>query len=367
LGNDKISLVAEKMISSSRSARHRRITPVRRVLLWLLVLLPAPGIGYGAEAARKTYLITSSMGDKVIPYIIAQRLGFYVDEGFQLQLVLARASAGIQGLVGGSADYINHSSATAAILRGLPLRILLIESDKPAHYVVTSSKITSFKDLHGKIVGVDDVAGNAGLLAREILNKNGIKPSDVKLRVIGPPAYRLQALLSGTVDATLLNYVMANQAQSRGYRILAFSGDFVQEVGPSLVTSLTKIKTAPEDVYGVVKATLKGILIMYQNPQESMKYFMEVQAIQDVEFASAAWQARLNRASDAARAGTATREAMLSTIEQFEGQLKTAKAELGGKGSLTPELAFDFSFADRAYRELKSEGWDAKRYTYKAR
>jgi ABC-type nitrate/sulfonate/bicarbonate transport system substrate-binding protein len=330
-------------------------------------LLLATEIGYGAEAAKKTYLITSSMGDKVIPYLIAQRLGFYADEGFQLQLVLARASAGIQGLLGGSADYINHSSATAAILRGLPLRILLIDSDRPAHYVVTSPKISSFKDLHGKIVGVDDVAGNAGLLAREILNKNGIKPSDIKLRVIGPPAYRFQALLSGTVDATLLNYVMANQAQSKGYRILAFSGDFVQEIGPNLVTSVTKIKTAPEDVYGIVKATLKGLLMMYQNPQEAIKYFMEVQGIQDVEFARAAWQARLSRASDAARSGTGTREAMQSTIEQFEGQLKTAKAEVEAKDPVTPELVFDFSFAHRAYRELKSEGWDPKRYTYKKR
>jgi hypothetical protein len=106
---------------------------------------------------------------------------------------------------------------------------------------------------------------------------------------------------------------------------------------------------------------------MYQNPQESMKYFMEVQGIQDAEFARAAWQARLDRASDAARAGTATREAMLSTMDQFEGQLKTAKADLGAKSALTPELAFDFSFAERAQRQLKSEGWDAKKFTYKNR
>ena len=50
------------------------------------------------------------------------------------------------------------------------------------------------------------------------------------------------ALLAGTVDATLMSYGQAKQAEVKGYRILAYSGDFVSALAANLETSDDKIQ-----------------------------------------------------------------------------------------------------------------------------
>jgi ABC-type nitrate/sulfonate/bicarbonate transport system substrate-binding protein len=157
---------------------------------------------------------------------------------------------------------------------------------------------------------------------------------------------------------------MAKQAQSKGYRIVAFSGDFISEVSPNLATTYTKIKSSPDEVYRVVRATLKGMLFMYQNAEESVKFSMEVQGIQDPVIGKDSWQARLKRSSEAARTGRASDEAMAATIETVQRQLELGGAPLKSKTLLKPEDFEDFSFAKRAYDELNKEGWNSTKYRY---
>jgi ABC-type nitrate/sulfonate/bicarbonate transport system substrate-binding protein len=327
-------------------------------------ILFGAGLGFSAEPLKQTYIMTSSMSEKILPYVIGQRLGFYRQEGFDVDVVLVRGSVAIQGVMAGSADYINHTSIFPAIMRGIPLRMLLVDSDKPTFYLVTSPKIASFRDLVGKTLAIDDFAGNAGLIARELLSKNAVPVNEVKFRVLGPPPYRLQALLGDIVDGTLLNYVMSKQAQSKGYRILAYSGDFISEVGPNLATTHTKIKNSPEEVYRVVKATLKGMLFMYQNAEEAVKFSMEVQGMQDPVVGKDSWSARLRRSSEAARVGRASDEAMATTMETVQRQLELGGAPLKSRTTLKPEDFQDFSFAKRAYDEIKNEGWNSAKYRY---
>ena len=318
---------------------------------------------FAAQATKKIYLTTSSMADKILANGIARHFGFYRDEGLEVEIVLTRASVAIQGLLGGAADYINHTSVTPAIMRGTPLKILLVDSDKPTHYFVVSNKISSAKDLAGKSVGIDDFAGSAGLIARELVVRQGVQPNQVNFRVIGPPPFRLQALMAGLVDATLLNYNLAKYAQTKGFRTLIYSGDLISEIGPSLATTQAKIKNASDEVYGMVKATLKGYLVMYENPDEALKFFMQAQKLDDVASAKDSWQARLQRTSDASRAGMASNEAIADTLQQIRSQLETGGAPLQGK-DVRPESVYDFGFAKRALAELKAEKWDPKKFRY---
>jgi ABC-type nitrate/sulfonate/bicarbonate transport system substrate-binding protein len=336
---------------------------IQALICCIFFLLLSTGFSLGAEPPKKIYLTTSSVADKIIANVISQQLGFYKDEGIELEIVLTRASVAIQGLLGGAADYINHTSVTPAIMRGTPLKVLLIDSDKPTHYFVTSSKVSAMKDLIGKSIGIDDFAGNAGLLARELLVRQGLSPNQVNLRVIGPPPFRLQALLGGVVDATLLNYSLARYAQTKGFRTLVYTGDLISELGPSLATTQAKLKNAPEEVYGMVKATLKGYLIMYENPEEGLKFFMQVQSLNDVASARDAWQARLKRTSEASRAGMASDEAMADTLQQVKRQLEIGGAPLQAK-ELRSDTVYDFTIARRALAELKAENWDPKKYRY---
>ena len=139
--------------------------------------------------------------------------------------------------------------------------------------------------------------------------------ADVKLRVFGEPNLRLSALLTESVDATMLSYEQVKRAQAKGYRMLAYSGDHISALSASLCTTDARIKELPDEVYRVVRATLKGQLFWYRNP-ETIKFLMEALALSDEAEVKDIWEERTRRASEVAQIGRATEEAMLTNIDE---------------------------------------------------
>ena len=82
--------------------------------------------------------------------------------------------------------------------------------------------------------------------------------------------------MGGAVDATLVSYGAAQHAQTKGFRVLAYSGDYVSALSANLESTDDKIQNAPDEVYRVVKATLKGQLFFHRNANEATKFVMEV-------------------------------------------------------------------------------------------
>jgi ABC-type nitrate/sulfonate/bicarbonate transport system substrate-binding protein len=318
-----------------------------------------------AQSVKTQRVMTRAVGQNLIIYEIGERLGFYRQEGLRVELILARLSTATQAVLGGSADYVNHGSAIGAILRGLPMRVLLVDSDRPPHFIVVRSGISTMKDLIGKTVGIDDFAGAAGMLVRTTIEKSGIPVEKVNMRVIGPPPFRFQALLSGLVDAAPLNFIMSKAAERQGFRILVYTGDFTLDVQLTAAAPITNILNSQTEIYRFIKASLKAQLFFFENPNdEAFKFFVELERYTDLEAAKDAWQARLMRTSENARTGVLDHKTMLETINQWTEQLKLGGAPLKSDGRFRPEDVYDFSVAKRAYDDVRREGFDPKKYHY---
>ena len=81
------------------------------------------------------------------------------------------------------------------------------------------------KQLNGKTVAISDASGNSTLLF-------GSSSPEWRCRrnraVAGSRrAVGAVGVLGGAVDATMITIGMARQAQAKGFRILAYSGDYV--------------------------------------------------------------------------------------------------------------------------------------------
>jgi ABC-type nitrate/sulfonate/bicarbonate transport system substrate-binding protein len=228
--------------------------------------------------------------------------------------------------------------------------------------LVSSPKIKSLNELAGKTVAISDYSGNSFLIMKDLLARTGVPISSVKLRAFGEATLRLNALLTDTVDATMLSYESIRAAESKGYHVLAYSGDYISSLSANLCTSDARIKELPDEVYRVTKATLKGQLFWYRNP-ETVKFLMEALAISDEAAAREIWVERTKRASEIAQLGRATNEAILTNIERVVEQIRLAGAVPKVK-DLTPEQVYDFSFVKRAYDELTAQKWDAMKYRY---
>jgi ABC-type nitrate/sulfonate/bicarbonate transport system substrate-binding protein len=334
-------------------------------LLLSILLLPTSA-AFGAESIKPVRMITRALGDSIVIYEIGVKLGFYAEEGIKLETILAKVSTGTQAVLGDSADYVNHGSIVPAILRGVPMRVLLVDTDKPTAYIVTSPNIVSFKDLIGKTIAIEDFNGANALMVRDTLVANGIPLHSVSLRVLGPPPFRLQGLLSGAVDAAPLNFLQSRQAQQQGFRILAYTGDFTSDIQVTAATATKKIQASPNEVYKFVKATLKAQLFFFENPNdEAFKIYAEVNKLPDPIQARDVYNARLKRSSELVRIGRVSDETVMQTIERVREQLKLAGTPLKTERPIRTDELVDFSFAKRAYDEIKNEGWDKKKHSYR--
>ena len=333
------------------------------ILLFVIFFLFGATPTVDAQSLKKVRIASKGSGEPLLAYTIPQRLGFYREEGLDSEVIVTRGTVTTQVVVRGAVDYSNGGSIPA-ILAGARLKILLISADKPAQYLVSSPKITSIKQLSGKTVAISDSAGNSTLLLYELLKKNGVPIDSVRVRALGEQAVRFGALLSGAVDATTISYSLVVPAQAKGFNILAYTGDYVSALSANLETTDDKIRSFPDEVYKVVKATLKGQMFFHRNPNEAIKFIMEVLRLSDPGEAREIWTERTKQASEMAKMGRAREEAMTANIERVREQMRIANAPTKVKGPVPLDQVYDFSFVKRAYEEIRASKWDASRYEY---
>src|SRR5499427_6523981 len=333
------------------------------ILLFVIFFLFGATPTVDAQSLKKVRIASKGSGEPLLAYTIPQRLGFYREEGLDVDVIVTRGTVTTQVIVSGAVDYSNGGSIPA-ILGGARLKILQVSTDKPSQYLVVSPKITSMKQLNGKTVAISDSSGNSTLLFRELLSKNGVAVETVQLRTLGEPSVRLGALLAGTVDATMITIGNAKQAQTKGFRILAYSGDYVSALSANLETNDDKIQRSPDEVYKVVKATLKGQLFYHRNPNEAAKFVMEVLRISNFNDAKEIWQERDKQASELAKIGQASDEVMMVNIDRMREQMRVVGAATRLKGPVSLDQVYDFSFVKRAYEEIRTSKWDPMRYEY---
>ena len=337
---------------------------MKRIILGLgLVFCSVVSQAFGAEALKKIRIASKGAGETLLPYLIPQRLGFYREEGLDVDVIVTRGTVTTQVVVSGAVDYSNGGSIPA-ILAGARLKILLINTDKPAQHLVSSAKIASMKQLAGKTIAVSDASGNSTLLLREMLSKNGVAVESVQMRPLGEQAVRFGALMGGAVDATMVSFSLAKQAQNKGFRILAYSGDHVSSLSANLESTDDKIQNSPAEVYRIVKATLKGHLYFHRNPNETVKFIMEALRSSNANEAREIWGERFKQASELAQMGRASDEALMTNIERVRDQMKMVGASSRIKENLALDQVYDFSFVKKAYEEIRASKWDAMRYDY---
>ncbi len=335
------------------------------IRLFIVVLLSCGALApaFGAEALKKIRIASKAPGEALLPYLIAQRFGFYREEGFDVDVIVTRGTVTTQVVVSGAVDYGNGGSIPA-ILGGARMKIIQISTDKPSQYLVVAPKITHMKQMAGKVIATSDASGNSTLLLRELLIKNGIALDTVQMRALGEPSMRSGALVSGTVDATMISIGMARQLQAKGFRILAYSGDYVSALSANLETTDDKIQTARDEIQRVVRATLKGQIFSYRNANEAVRFVMELLRLSDFNEAREIHRQRDKEASDLAKIGQASEESMVANIERVREQMRAMGAPTRVKGAVSVDQVYDFSFVKKAYEEIRASKWDPMRYEY---
>lgn len=146
-----------------------------------------------------------------LPTTLADRLGYYKDEGLDVKLEdLQGGSKALQALQGGSVDvvsgYYDHTIQMQAKKRDITAFVNMLRY--PSLVLAVSPKasrpINSPADLKGAKVGVTAPGSSTDFFLKYLLVRSGLQPTDAAPQAVGGDASAVAAMENGQVDAAVM-------------------------------------------------------------------------------------------------------------------------------------------------------------------
>lgn len=237
------------------------------VNLWILgfvflAVAALPRLAQGAEVSQVVKLHLPGLSTSSLPFLIADDLGFYKEEGIRVELTRLRTAGGIQALVAGSLDasQIVGPTTLAAILGGAPLKVVMVFNDKPTFKLYVKKQFRRFADLKGTKLGSTTPGSTNDRLLKIVLEKNGLDwRKDLSLIYIGATDVMFKSLQAGAIDGVALTPPATLFAEELGFHSLF---NFITEVGAlqgGVATSSVFLSGRRDTAHRFLGATLKGL------------------------------------------------------------------------------------------------------------
>ena len=178
-------------------------------LLFSLCLLLAASLAHAAPEKQK---VTIAVGGKAalyyLPLTLAERLGYFKDEGLDVQILdFAGGAKSLQAMMGGSADVVAGGFDHVIILRARGQKLQgFVQLVATPSLVLGVSKARaptyrSPRDLKGMKVGVTAPGSSTHIFLNHLLASVGLGPDDVAVIGVGTGPTAVAAMRSGQIDA----------------------------------------------------------------------------------------------------------------------------------------------------------------------
>ncbi len=160
------------------------------------------------EKPKVAIAVGGKAGFYYLPLTIAERLGYFKDEGLDVEISdFEGGSKALQAVVGGSADVVSGAweNTIDQQPKGLNMQGFVLMGRYPAISVgVVKAKAASYKspkDLKGMKIGVSAPGSSTNRMVLHLLAKDGLKGEDVSFIGVGTAAGAVAAATSGQLDA----------------------------------------------------------------------------------------------------------------------------------------------------------------------
>lgn len=262
-------------------------------LMAAILLLLCAGLlwaGGGAEQEmRKTSLLLNwkILGDHA-PYFVAQKMGWYTEEGLEVDIMLGQGSGfSIQSVDTGKADFAIADTPVGITGRAQGAKVkvvsmLFARSPNCMHFWKDSG-IKEPKDLVGKTVGVPATDAQK-VMFPAFAKLIGIDPATVKFVSIAPAA-KTAALATRQVDV-IFDYYTGRPMHEKGVPpdqlvSIMWSDYGFQSYSNAIFTSDGMVEKDPELIKRFLRASLRGWEYTLKNPEEAIKILAEYHPINE--------------------------------------------------------------------------------------
>lgn len=218
--------------------------------------------------------VTSISASNWIPWL-AKEAKIYEKNGLDVELILLKGSGQTStAILSGSifASPVALPTVMLADLGGADLVNIAHTVPGVQSKLLVKQEIKRPEDLKGKRIATSSLGSLGDFLFRYILRKHGIDPNrDVTWLSVGTPPERLQALVSGAIDAADVSYPSDAQGERMGYRALFDAGKEVVYPSMSIVTRRKTTREDRDTVARMVRAHVEGIAYLKSHKDFSLK------------------------------------------------------------------------------------------------
>ena len=186
----------------------------------------------------------------------------------------------------------------------------------------------------------------ADLALRAVAKQDGVDPDRELSRLqMGGAAARYAALVSGSVDATILTLPYNLQAEKAGYKDLLWFGERLELPLSGLAVRDESIQKNPKQVFGMIRAVFRAMAFAAANREETIQILINWLKL-DREVAARSYELGKRSWSDG---GVVSDAAVQTLVDQSILELKS-------KDLVPLDNVRNWSFAERARREMEKIG-----------
>ena len=341
----------------------RRLFLVTLVMLTMGMLSNSPAQAQGTLEKQK---ISIAVGSKslfyYLPLTIAERLGYFKDEGLNVEISdFPGGAKALQALIGGSADMTSGSfehtinmqakgqAIEAVVLQGrYPAIALGMRKDRAAQY-------KSGKDLKGMKIGVTAPGSSTNLFVSNLLAKDGLAPDSVSIIGVGATAGAVAAMRKGELDAISNLDPVIHQLEAAGDIVAVVdtrTAQGTQQVyggayhAGCIYATTDFVKKNPNTTQAVVNAMVRAVRWLQKaTPDQIVATVPPEYYGDDKANYKAALQKNLAALSPDGLMTTEGAKNVFNVLNAFEPSVKAAKIDL--------QQTFDNSFVQKALAKYK--------------
>jgi ABC-type nitrate/sulfonate/bicarbonate transport system substrate-binding protein len=310
--------------------------------LWLLALFlgqllcPAHE-SFGAEPLQRVRIAYASRSSSAMPQYVAQTKGFFKAEGLEAELIQMNPRLGATAVANGDVSFATpFVSIFRGILQGFPMKLVFVHLKKGPYYLMVRHEIKDVQQLKGKKLGVATIKGADQLVAEEMMQAKGFNPNLIQAVAIGDGPVRMQALISGAVEAICVSPPHDLLLKRMGFPALAGPPEIGLPVA-GMFTSDRLLRDNPQLVKRVLKVMLRAHHYIFENKQESIQILLKWLP-QPADIAEHSYETELK---------TLTRDGQMS-----DADLDAVANRVGDKKRPLDEVR-DFSLVRQALKELQ--------------
>jgi NitT/TauT family transport system substrate-binding protein len=234
-----------------------------------------------AAVEKITYLLPAPPSlPAFAPWVLAKHLGYYKDAGYDVDFVVARGGVDVAKQVGvGNAPIGGAIGDTPVIVRGngVPVKAVGLMGGGAMTVVVGRKNrgIEKLEDLKGKKISVLSFQDTTYFALLGALASKGITKNDISAEAVGP-ANVAKFVIAGTVDACACTPDWEIDVKEAVKDTVSLpTKDYFQSMSQAILTSDKMIAEKPEMVRAIVKATLRGMKYVMDDPAKAAITYVE--------------------------------------------------------------------------------------------